>query len=619
MAELSQQDVQFLKFLKDKGVKKDQAIGMMNAAKAKAQQAQAAQSSTEFGPFLPKKEAEQRGLSAEAVAPEQRTDFNPQPVPEPVAKPAMPKPSAPDQPEEFGPFLPPEIAKERGLGQEAVAPTFREPVKAQERVSPFGTNIAKTMEEDKGAPKPPQKKLETAKGKLLAKLGPVGLALKALETKPVQKVKDLDIPTILARTAAQPFEFLRDVSATIGQKLQPFVPESMKIDPNSTIGQVLSVMTPAGSEAIRLPTQKAPLLKPVDTIDTVREFAGEGITALANAGILVMPAAKVAGFAPTASTASRVGTNATLGFMFGTGGALEDEENFKTAKDVLTQGVISGAVAAVVPELPRIMKKVGQKTVDGFFNVLNRFTNKKTGEALQVVRKTPIEIIRKYGNSANPYKTRNKEFDVLYKKALDKVDDVIGADDVANVADDLIKADPEGKIGRIAKEISEHKGEWTLRQLHDLSIKLKGGIPTNAGNWTHDHSIANQTVKALRSLISKKSKDYSAVNTLYGKVSQYIKADQIIDKSGSGIVGISLSALLGNQAAGPVGAVGALVLKSAKAQRFFFEGITKMANAKTPQAASKVFNELMKQAPSKEAANALLRFAVLIGIREANN
>lgn len=525
------------------------------------------------------------------------------------------------QPAPMGPFLPAQTARSRGIGPSAVAPgpareeMVEEQIEMKSPVSPFGTNIGRIMEKEKIEEKMEPLRQEEQPIDRTAQFGTsIGPIVKRRKEKgPLPSEEFIEkLPTTVARTVSQPFEFLRDVSATAGQKLGQVVPEKFKISRESTLGKILSVMTPEGSEPVL-----GEVLKPIDPISSSREFAGRGIEALANAGLIAMPAGKIAGFAPGAALKSRLATSGGLGFLFGTGGALQDEENVKTARDVITQGILAGVVAATVPELPRLFKKVGQKTMSTGIEALNRFTNKRTGEALQTIKNTPIDVIRKYGKSTKPFQLRKQTFDPLYKTALEGSKGKVSSKTVLNnpIIKELIDVEPEGAIGRFAKQIQEKSDDWTLQELQKLQKKIGAKIPKSAATWTHEQSLANQTVKQIKNIIGKMSPQYARINRDYGLATRFITANELINKSGSGVVGTSLAGVMGYGAGGPVGVAASLALKSAKNQRALMVGIKKLANAKSAQQVNKIIAEISKSS-GPEIANALLRISALLSVRE---
>lgn len=516
---------------------------------------------------------------------------------------------------EVGPFLPIEIAKQRGTGKEAVAPPAR---KVFEEV-----DIERAPPEKEGLIEGPLLPKEQAEirditpGPLEDILGrrreaperpmamPEGEAEE--EVGIVETAKQ--IPTFVARTVAQPFEFLRDVSAEAGKKLGEFLPERFKIDRESSLGKVLSVMTPEGGEPIRLPFQKEPLVREPRQFESLRDFAGEGLEAITNVVTAGLPVAR------GTKVLTRVGVGSGIGASFGTASALKDED-VKTVQDGVGRIVVSSLVGGLLPELPRLVKNFGGGVIGKTSDILNRFTNKKTGEALKVLRKTSPEIIKKYGRVTNPYTLRKNTFNALYENALKKEKGAVSSNAIKKLAKNFIDIEPEGRLGKIARKIAEKKGNWEVKELHNMTLKLKNLLPKSKGSWVGDHSFANGLVRSIRQEISKKSPTYGKVNADWGKVSEFISANKIIDESGSGVVGLGLSSLLGSNVAGPAGAVLGPVVKSAKAQRAVIDAIKALEGAKTNIAATKVIDGMIKAAPDRETINALVRLGVLLGIRE---
>lgn len=415
-----------------------------------------------------------------------------------------------------------------------------------------------------------------------------------------------ELPTMLARTATKPYEVIRDLGVTIGKKLAPFVPEAFRISPESKIGRTLSVMTPEGGEDIKLPGAQTPLVAKPKEYTSSREVVGDTIEAIADIALAATPF-KGAKLLKDAFKAGKIG------FALGTAEALKDE-NIDSIQGILWEGTKSALMTSLTPIIPRIVKNVGQKTFSESLDALNRFTNKKTGESLKVIRATPKQVIDRYASS-NGWKLRREDFTPRYEAALAKSNGSVSADKVREVTADFLRADPEGKLGKYAEEINARKNPWSLQELQDLFVnKMDGKLPKYATN--KEQAFAKDSIKGVKNLIAEVSPEYRKVNEEYGKVTQYLNANKIIDESGSGVVGTTLSAVLGGTAAGAPGAAVALTAKSAKAQRLIIEGFKKIEEAKTAQEAKIIYNSMLDALPDKETQDALIRAGILLGIRE---
>jgi len=422
-----------------------------------------------------------------------------------------------------------------------------------------------------------------------------------------------NFPTEMARIYAQPFEFLRNTASTVGKKIGEQIP--FKIIPEGATREILSTMQEGGE--IKLPLQTTPLLGKTKQYETGREFAGEGLEALANIAIATTPIKN--------PLLNQVKRGAVIGSTFGVAGGLKDVG--ASSEDVVRRGGIGAVVGATLPVAAHGVKKLVSTVAD----VLNRFTNKTTGQALKVMRTTDPKIVKEYSALTAPeaYAKRKATFEAQYDLAVGGNKEKItkGAmQTLKATAQDLVDFDADSASIRKFGELFAKAKSWTIQELQTEIRKMGNKLPKNVNNWTADHWMLNNLLKQSRNVIGDQVPQYKSLNALYGAVTKYIKANQVIDEAGAGVVGNVLSGgaggaiagfMTGNKWVGGLGALGGMVIKSPKTQRAFITLLKRIEGVESAAIASKMVRQFVQENDLPQVHALLMNMVTQVGLRES--
>lgn len=222
-------------------------------------------------------------------------------------------------------------------------------------------------------------------------------------------------PTMLARTVAQPVEFVEKTGSTVGKGLA-------SLDKQNKVGKFLVKkfgITKEGAQAfksgmeqdITLPGQTEALIKKPTAFTSGREFAGSALEAGLNIGTAFMGgvgAGQVAKEGIKLSgklLAKQILIDAAIGSGFGVTTSMQDKN--ATGMDILKSGAIGAGVGALLPQVGGGVLKVlgkGAKVLGGAINKgIDKTALKLEQKAIPVVEQIGKRF---YENADKPIQTK---------------------------------------------------------------------------------------------------------------------------------------------------------------------------------------------------------------------